>query len=89
MILPGLISAAFYRRPPTRLQIALGLLFTVVLSALLGFVQAAGTARVWTNVGVAVVGGVALYFAILGYLVYRYFPSKALDAASARAPERQ
>lgn len=82
MILPGLISAAYYRRPPTRLQIALGLAFTVVLSGLLGYIQDVGTSRVWTNVAVAIVGGVVLYLAILAYLVYRYFPSKARNATS-------
>jgi len=76
MILPGLISAAFYRRRPSALQISLGLVFTVVLSGLLGYVQDVGTSRVWENVVVAIVGGVILYAAILAYLVYRYFPKK-------------
>jgi zinc transporter ZupT len=77
MILPGLVSAAFYRRPPSRLQIALGLAFTVVLSGLLGYIQDAGTSRVWLNVILAIVGGVILYLAILAYLVYSYFPRHA------------
>jgi len=77
MILPGLISAAFYRRRPSALQIGLGLAFTVVLSGLLGYVQDVGTSRVWENVIIAIIGGVVLYFAILAYLVYRYFPKHA------------
>ena len=77
MILPGLISAAFYRRRPSGLQITLGLVFTVVLSGLLGYVQDAGTSRVWENVALAIVGGVVLYVAILAYLVYSYFPKRA------------
>ena len=77
MILPGLISAAFYRRRPSTLQIAFGLVFTVALSGLLGYIQDAGTSRVWENVIIAIVGGVILYVAILAYLVYRYFPKRA------------
>ncbi|MFZ0892602.1 MAG: hypothetical protein WB778_04205 [Thermoplasmata archaeon] len=78
MILPGLISAAFYRRPPGALQISLGLAFTIVLSGLLGYIQDVGTSRVWENVALAIVGGVILYVAILAYLVYRYFPRRAM-----------
>ena len=77
MILPGLISVAFYRRRPGALQIGLGLVFTVVLSAILGYIQDAGTSRVWENVALAIVGGVALYGAILAYLVYWYYPKRA------------
>lgn len=74
MILPGLVSLAFYRRRPSRIQIALGLAFTVAVSALLGYIQDAGTSRVWLNVALAIVGGVVLYVAILAYLIYRYLP---------------
>ncbi|MGC2290120.1 MAG: hypothetical protein WA688_09750 [Thermoplasmata archaeon] len=77
MILPGLISAVFYRRRPSTLQIGLGLAFTVVLSGLIGYIQDVGTSRVWENVTLAIVGGVILYVAILAYLVYRYFPKHA------------
>ena len=77
MILPGLISAAFYRRRPSSVQIGLGLVFTIALSGLLGYVQDVGTARVWENVGIAIVGGVILYVAILAYLVHAYYPSHA------------
>lgn len=78
MILPGLISAAFYRRRPSTLQIGLGLAFTVGLSGLLGYLQDLGTSRVWQNVALAIVGGVVLYVAILLYLIYRYLPRRAL-----------
>jgi hypothetical protein len=77
MILPGLISVAFYRRRPSALQIGLGLVFTVVLSGLLGYIQDVGTSRVWENVALAIVGGVVLYAAILAYLVYHYLPKRA------------
>lgn len=83
MILPGLISIAFYRRRPTALQIALGLVFTVVVSALLGYWQDAGTSFVWYNVILAIIGGVILYVAILAYFVYVYFPKRQKDASEA------
>lgn len=82
MILPGLISAAFYRRRPSRLQVVLGLAATIGLSGLLGYLQDMGTSRVWENVIVAIVGGVVLYFAILAYLVYRYLPRHARAATA-------
>jgi len=74
MILPGLVSVVFYRRRPSTFQICIGLAFTVVLSGLLGYIQDVGTSRVWVNVAIAIVGGVALYGAILAYLVYWYYP---------------
>jgi hypothetical protein len=76
MFAPGLISAVFYRRRPTGVQIALGAAFTIVVSGLLGYIQDAGTSRVWENVALAAILGVVLYFAILAYLVYVYFPKQ-------------
>jgi hypothetical protein len=73
---PGLISALFYRRRPTSLQIALGIAFTIALSGLLGYIQDAGTSRVWENVALAIILGLILYFAILAYLVYVYLPKR-------------
>lgn len=81
MILPGLISVAFYRRRPTMAQVVLGLAFTVVLSAALGYWQDYGTSRVWLNVALAIVGGVLLYVAILAYLVYVYLPRRTRGPA--------
>jgi len=81
MILPGLISVAFYRRRPSAFQISLGVAFTIVLSGLLGYIQDVGTSRVWENVALAIVGGVILYVAILAYLVYVYLPKRARAAA--------
>ena len=77
MIIPGLISVAFYRRCPTTVQIVLGLVFTIVVSGLLGYWQDYGTSRVWENTILAIVGGVILYVAILVYLLYRYLPKHA------------
>lgn len=74
VFIPGVISVAFYKRRPSRRQIALGLVATIVLSGLLGYIQDAGTSRVWLNVALAAVGGVVIYFAILAYLIYRYQP---------------
>jgi hypothetical protein len=76
MFAPGLIAAAFYRRRPTKFQNALGVAFTVAVSGLLGYVQDAGTSRVWENVVLAIILGVVLYMAILAYLVYVYFPKR-------------
>ena len=86
MFAPGLISAVFYRRRPTGLQIALGVAFTIALSGLLGYIQDAGTSRVWENVALAIILGVALYVAILAYLVYVHFPKKERIAASSQTP---
>jgi hypothetical protein len=80
MFAPGIISAVFYRRRPSALQIAGGVAFTVGLSGLLGYVQDAGTARVWENVALAIAGGLILYLAILAYLLYVYFPRRAKRA---------
>jgi hypothetical protein len=77
MILPGLISVAFYRRRPSAFQIGLGLAFTSAVSGFLGYIQDAGTPRVWENTALAIIGGVVLYVAILAYLVYVYFPKRA------------
>jgi len=76
-MLPGLISVAFYRRRPSTVQISLGLVFTVVLSGLLGYIQDVGTSRAWENVTLAIVGGVVLYAAVLAFLVYWYYPKHA------------
>jgi hypothetical protein len=90
MFAPGLIAAVMYRRRPTGLQIALGVAFTVAISALLGYIQDVGTARVWENVALAIIGGVVLYVAILAYLLYIYFPKRERlatpDPASPSAP---
>jgi hypothetical protein len=84
MFAPGLIAAVMYRRRPTSLQIGLGVAFTVAVSALLGYVQDAGTSRVWNNVALAVVGGIVLYLAILAYLLYVYFPKREKLAATSQ-----
>jgi len=68
MILPGLISVAFYRRRPSRTLIGLGLVPTIVLSALLGYVSPSGPVGQAGSVVIAIVGAVALYFGILWYL---------------------
>ncbi len=68
MILPGLISVVFYRKAPTATQLTLGLVFTIVISGLLGFWQDYGTSRVWENTIIAIIGGVILivFFEIVG-----------------------
>jgi glucose-6-phosphate-specific signal transduction histidine kinase len=89
MILPGLISVAFYKRRPSRLQISLGLLATIALSALLGYLQDEGTSRVWLNVTLAIAGGIVLYVAILVYLLYRYQPHHAKTTSEIQSPGGQ
>jgi hypothetical protein len=74
MILPGLISIAFYRKRPSSLQVGLGLVATVVLSAALGYISPGGPLGQLGSVIVAIVGGVAIYLAILWYLIYVYQP---------------
>ncbi len=86
MILPGLVSIAFYRRRPSQAQIALGLAFTIVVSGLLGYIQDVGTPRVWLNVALAIAGGLVLYVAILAYLIYRYFPRHSTAPEAAPPP---
>ena len=75
MMLPGLISVAFYRRRPSWGRISAGLVPTVALSAALGYVLPGGALGQVGSVSLAIVGAVAIYFGILGYLFTRY-PSK-------------
>ena len=74
MFVPGIISLAFYKRRPSRVQVILGLVATIVLSALLGYVSPGGPIGQVGSVILAVVGGVILYVVILAVLVYWYQP---------------
>jgi hypothetical protein len=86
MILPGLISVVFYRKAPTATQVTLGLVFTILISGLLGYAQDYGTSRVWENTLIAIVGGVILYGVILAFLVYYYFPRHAVTRVQPNLP---
>lgn len=86
MMLPGLISVAFYRRRPTASQMALGLIFTIAVSGLLGYIQDYGTTRVWENTILAIILGLVLYFAILAYLWYYYFPKHEASRSGSNPP---
>jgi uncharacterized membrane protein YeaQ/YmgE (transglycosylase-associated protein family) len=77
VILPGLIPLVFYKKAPTPAQLVLGILTTVVLAALLGYVSPPGPLGVEGSVIVAVIGAVILYLGILAYLRYRYYPRHA------------
>jgi uncharacterized membrane protein YeaQ/YmgE (transglycosylase-associated protein family) len=77
MFAPGIISIAFYKRRPTRGQVILGLVATVVLSALLGYISPGGSIGQLGSVILAVVGGVILYVVILAVLLYWYQPRHA------------
>jgi uncharacterized membrane protein YeaQ/YmgE (transglycosylase-associated protein family) len=89
MFAPGIISLAFYKRRPSRVQVVLGLVATIVLSALLGYISPGGPLGQIGSVILAVAGGVILYVAILAYLIYRYQPRHAkpsMPTPSAPAP---
>jgi uncharacterized membrane protein YeaQ/YmgE (transglycosylase-associated protein family) len=89
MFAPGIISLAFYKRRPSRVQVILGLVATIVLSALLGYISPSGPLTQLGSVILAVIGGVIIYFAILAYLIYRYQPKHVkppIPAASKPAP---
>jgi len=77
MFAPGIISLAFYKRRPSRVQVILGLVATIVLSALLGYISPSGGIGQLASVILAIIGGVILYVAILAYLLYRYQPRHA------------
>jgi uncharacterized membrane protein YeaQ/YmgE (transglycosylase-associated protein family) len=77
MFVPGIISLAFYKRRPSRVQVILGLVATIVLSALLGYISPGGPIGQIGSVVLAVIGGVILYVVILAYLIYRYQPRHA------------
>ena len=78
MFAPGIISLAFYKRRPSRVQVILGLVATVILSALLGYVSPPGVlGSQLASVIAAVIGGVIIYVAILATLIYWYQPRHA------------
>src|SRR5438270_12999522 len=77
MFVPGIISLAFYKRKPSRVQVILGLVATIVLSALLGYISPGGPLGQLGSVILAVVGGVILYVVILAVLLYWYQPRHA------------
>src|SRR5207302_11321049 len=77
MFAPGIISLAFYKRKPSRVQVILGLVATVVLSALLGYISPGGPLGQVGSVIVAVIGGVILYVVILAVLLYLHQPKHA------------
>jgi len=83
MILPGLISIAFYRRRPSVTQVILGLVATILLSALLGYVSPGGPLGQIGSVIVAIIGGVLLYVVILAYLWYVYYPKHSTSPVTA------
>src|SRR5256885_6295994 len=77
MFIPRIISLAFYKRRPSRVQVILGLVATIVLSALLGYISPGGPLGQVGSVILAVVGGVILYVVILAVLLFLYQPRHA------------
>ncbi len=88
MMLPGLISLAFYKRRPKLGQVLLGFVSTVVLSALLGYpfpgnpLSHGGT--ILGPLSAAITGAI-LYFAVVAYFYYRY--RQKLPEATEGAPQ--
>src|SRR3989442_3343407 len=70
MFVPGIISLAFYKRRPSRVQVILGLVATIVLSALLGYISPSGSLGQVGSVILAGGGRVRPYCcALLGLLL--------------------
>ena len=61
MILPGLISLPLYKRTPTTLELVLGLMSTLGLSAMLGYLSPGGPLGLIDSEIVALIGGATLY----------------------------
>jgi hypothetical protein len=83
MMLPGLISVAFYRRRPPLGQVVLGLAATVALSAVLGYPFAGNPlSHGGPIIGplAAAISGVVLYLAVVAFIYY-YYREKLPNAA--------
>jgi glucose-6-phosphate-specific signal transduction histidine kinase len=76
MMLPGLISVAFYKRRPPWSQVVLGLVVTVALSAVLGYPFVGnplshGGPIVGPLLGA--ISGAVLYLVIVAIIFYHYW----------------
>jgi drug/metabolite transporter (DMT)-like permease len=79
MMLPGLISLAFYKRRPTWGQVTVGLVASVGIGALIGYPFPGNPIQ-----GGPVIAGASagiLYLAVVAYFYYRYNPNRV------KAPE--
>src|SRR2546428_11256068 len=85
MFVPGIISLAFYKRRPSRVQVILGLVATIVLSALLGYISPSGSLGQVGSVILAVGGGGVLYVVIFGGLPFLDPPRDAQPRAQTTA----
>src|SRR5256885_13189552 len=74
MFIPRIISLAFYKRRPSRVQVILGLIATIVLSALLGYISPSGSLGQVGSVILAVVGGDLLFVMVLVVSPYLFHP---------------
>src|SRR2546426_11272707 len=89
MFIPGIISLAFYKRRPSRVQVILGLVATIVLSALLGYISPSGSLGQVGSVILAVSWGGLLFLVILAVLPYWGKPRQSkprLPTTSTPAP---
>ncbi len=88
MFAPGIISLAFYKRRPSRIQVVSGLVATIVLSAVLGYISPSGPLTQLGSVILAIIGGVILYVAILAVLLYWYQPRHARPPMTNPSPTK-
>ncbi|MFZ0831201.1 MAG: hypothetical protein WCB18_00885 [Thermoplasmata archaeon] len=73
--LPGLIPLVFYTRRPTTTQVIVGLIATIMLATMLGYVSPDGPLGIDGSIIVALVGAVVIYVAIFAYLYNRCYPA--------------
>src|SRR2546422_1448971 len=86
MFVPGIISLAFYKRRPSRVQVILGLVATIVLSALLGYISPSGSLGQVGSVILAVGGGGILFFLIFAVLLSFVHPRHPQPTARTPPP---
>jgi hypothetical protein len=87
MMLPGLISIAFYKRRPKLGQVVLGFVTTVILSALLGYPFAGNPLSHGGPLVGPLLGAISaalVYLVVVGYFYYRY---RKLPQASEGVPQ--
>jgi hypothetical protein len=85
MMLPGLISVAFYKRRPPVSQVVLGLRATLALSAVLGYPFAGNPfSHGGPIIGplAAAISGAVLYLAVIAFIYY-YYREKLPNAGTA------
>src|SRR2546425_11253468 len=91
MFVPGIISLAFYKRRPSRVQVILGLVATIGLSALLGYISPGGPLGQVGSILLAVRRGGVPYAVNFAVTLYRHQPrhrKQPMTTPQALAPRR-